>query len=170
MLSFLCGDKKGMIEMIEFVNINVNPKNRKTGDCSTRTIVGTLGISYENALNLQLEASKQLLYGFTCKETIEAVLAKFGYVKVKQPKRANGLKYKVGELDELLTKEQMNQGVCVLVSNHFTCITNGKVQDIWDCRGKTVLNYFVKVKDVVPPYEKEPNPKVFVGKPKKRLL
>jgi hypothetical protein len=64
----------------------------------------------------------------------------------------------------------MNQGVCVLVSNHFTCITNGKIQDIWDCSGKTVLNYFVKVKDVVPPYEKESNPKVFVGKPKRRLL
>lgn len=30
--------------MIEFMEVNVNPKKRKTGDCSTRALVGTLCI------------------------------------------------------------------------------------------------------------------------------
>lgn len=39
--------------MLNYKEFNVNPKHRKTGDCSTRALVGTLGISYEEALKYQ---------------------------------------------------------------------------------------------------------------------
>lgn len=132
--------------MLNYKNKNVNPKNRKTGDCSTRAIVGTLGIDYKLALTLQCEAAQKTYYGITDKQVVEKVLSQFGYIKMKQPRKADGSKYKVGELDEILTKKQMEDGVLVTIANHHTCIINDSVQDIWDCRKKSVGNYYVKVK------------------------
>ena len=37
--------------MIKYVKNNVNPKGRRTGDCAVRALVGTLGISYEEAID-----------------------------------------------------------------------------------------------------------------------
>lgn len=130
--------------MIDYVCKNVNPKGRKTGDCSTRALVGTLGITYEEALKLQMEVSLKTFYDPTSKQVMEKVLNKFGYVKMKQPRKKSGKKYLVAELDEILTIEQMEQGVLVTVANHHTCITKGHIQDIWNCGYKTVGNYYVK--------------------------
>lgn len=130
--------------MIDFQYVNVNPKGRKTGDCSTRALVGVLGITYEQALKMQCQEAIKSCYGITDKQVIERVLKKFGFVKMKQPRKEDGKKYTVGELDEILTKKQLEEGVLVTVARHHTCIKNGCVQDIWDCRGKTVGNYYVK--------------------------
>lgn len=132
--------------MLSYLEKNVNPKNRKTGDCSTRALVGTLGISYEEALKLQIEVSLKTYYDPTSKQVIEKVLEKFGYVKMKQPKHNDGSKYLVKELDKILTKKQLNEGVLVTVANHHTCITNGAIQDIWNCGNKCVGNYYIKLK------------------------
>lgn len=130
--------------MIDFQYVNVNPKGRKTGDCSTRALVGVLGITYEQALKMQCQEAIKSCYGITDKQVIERVLKKFGFVKMKQPRKEDGKKYTVGELDEILTKKQIEEGALVTVARHHTCIKNGCVQDIWDCRGKTVGNYYVK--------------------------
>lgn len=130
--------------MIGYFEFNVNPKNRKTGDCSTRALVGTLGISYDTALKLQTQWSLKTYYDPTSKQVMEKVLEQFGYVKMKQPRKADGKKYCVYEMDELLTAKQMEEGVLITVANHHTCITGGRIQDIWDCGYKTVGNYYVK--------------------------
>ena len=131
--------------MIPFFNFNVNPKGHKTGDCSTRALVGTLGISYEEALQLQMKWALKTYYDPTSKQVIEKVLNEFGYVKMKQPRHiSDNSKYEVGHLYQILTEKQMEEGVLVTVANHHTCITKGKVQDIWDCRHKCVCNYYVK--------------------------
>lgn len=130
--------------MIKYIEKNVNPKGRKTGDCSTRALVGTLGIAYDEALKLQTEVALKTYYDPTSKQVMEKVLAKFGYVKKAQPRKYDNTKYTVAEMDEILTKKQMEEGVLVTVANHHTCITGGYVQDIWDCRYKTVGNYYVK--------------------------
>ena len=131
--------------MLEYKCINVNPKNRKTGDCSTRALCGTLTITYEEALDLQCQVAKQTYYGLTNKEVTGGVLEKFGYVKMKQPRKANGKKYEVRELDQILTKQQMDEGVFVTVANHDTCIKDGYIQDIWNCGRKCVGNYWVRM-------------------------
>ena len=132
--------------MIDFIETNVNPRRRKTGDCSTRALVGTLGISYEQALKLQFDESLKCYYDPTSKQVIERVLKKFGYVKMKQPRKVDGKKYIVGEMDRILTTKQMEQGVLITISNHHTCIASGVVCDTWDCRNKTVGNYYIKEK------------------------
>lgn len=132
--------------MVGYKKINVNPKNRKTGDCSTRALVGVLGISYAEALKLQFEESLQCFYDPTSKQVIERVLSRFGYVKMAQPKKCNGTKYEVREIDKIVSDEQMKNGILVTVAHHHTCVKDGFIQDIWDCGGKCIGNFYVKGK------------------------
>lgn len=131
--------------MIKFMEVNVNPKKRKTGDCSTRALVGTLGISYDEALKLQFEESLKCYYDITSKQVMESILNKFGYVKMSQPRKLNGKKYRVGEMDKILTEKQLLEGVLISVPKHYTVIKNNQVEDTWDCRTYVVGNYYVKV-------------------------
>ena len=50
--------------MLHYKNLNVNPKGRKTGDCSTRALVGCLGLKYDDVLDLQLKFVKKYYYDF----------------------------------------------------------------------------------------------------------
>lgn len=130
--------------MLKYVEKNVNPKNRKTGDCAVRAIVGTVSISYEQALKECYEVALKTCYGITDKQVVEGVLKKHGYIKMKQPRRSDNTKYTVRDMDKILTKQQMKEGVLITVAGHHTCIVNGAVQDIWDCRDKSVGNYYIK--------------------------
>lgn len=132
--------------MLKYLEKNVNPKNRKTGDCSTRALVSVLKISYEEALKLQCEESLKCYYDPTSKQVMERVLAKFGYVKMKQPRHNDGTKYLVKELDRLLTPKELHNGVLVTVAHHHTAIVDSNIVDIWNCGTKTVGNYYVKNK------------------------
>lgn len=129
--------------MIDYTYKNVNPKH-KTCDCSTRALVSTLDIPYDEALKLQTAESLKCYYAPQSKQLMERLLKKFGYVKMKQPRKNDKTKYKVYEMDEILTNKQMRAGVLITVAGHYTCIKNGTVIDIWDCRDKTVGNYYVK--------------------------
>ncbi len=132
--------------MLSYLEKNVNPKNRKTGDCSTRALVSTLGISYEECLKLQMEESLKCYYDPTSKQVMERVLEKFGYVKMSQPRKLDGTKYEVRELDEICSKAIREKGILVTVANHHTCIKNDSIIDIWNCGRKCVGNYYIKIK------------------------
>lgn len=130
--------------MLKFYDCNVNPKHRRTGDCAVRALVGTLDIKYEEAIDSCAYWAKKKCYGITDKQTMELVLKDFGYIKMKQPRKPDGKKYLVREMDQILTRKQMQEGVLITIANHHTCIKNGKIQDIWDCGDKSVGNYYVK--------------------------
>lgn len=132
--------------MLTYKNHNVNPKNRKTGDCSTRALVGCLGIKYDDALRLQFEEALKCYYDMTSRQVIEKVLAKFGYVKMKQPRKADNTKYEVREMDRVLSAAARAQGVIVNVANHYVAIKDSEYIDIWDSGSKCVGNYYVKVR------------------------
>lgn len=61
-----------------------------------------------------------------------------------QPRKRDGTKYNVNELDAILTKKQLQEGVLVTIAHHHTCIKNGVLQDTWDCGFKKVGNYYIK--------------------------
>lgn len=141
---YLKENYKGKEKMLEFKKLNVNPKGHKTGDCSTRAIVSTLGISYQEALIEQCEMAIKYCYGLCCKETTTKVLEKYGWVKMKQPRKENGKKYLVGEIDLIVTKKQLEAGVLISLAHHDTCAKGNYIIDTWDCRRKTIGNYWVK--------------------------
>lgn len=130
--------------MLEFREVNRNPKGHKTGDCTTRALAGAIGISWEQAFTEQYEMALHYCYDNTDKKSIDRILAKHGFLKMKQPRKWDNTKYMVCELDQLLTKKQMQEGVFVRVANHDTCIVNGRIEDLWNCGHKTVGNYWIK--------------------------
>lgn len=137
------GKKEGN-EMLSYKELNVNPKQRKTGDCSTRALVSVLGMNYDEVLKLQVEEALKCYYDITSKQVIERVLKRFGYVKMQQPRKRDNTKYKVSELDEITTPEERERGILVTVANHHTCIKENEIIDTWNCGRKSVGNYYIK--------------------------
>lgn len=131
--------------MLQYLERNVNPKNRKTGDCSTRALVSVLNISYEDCLKLQMEESLKCYYDPTSKQVMERVLKRFGYIKMSQPKKSDNSKYEVRELDQIINKNILTKGVLVTVANHHTAIVGNQIIDIWNCGRKCVGNYYIKI-------------------------
>ena len=130
--------------MVGYKQINVNPKNRKTGDCSTRALVSVLGISYDEALKLQYEEALNCYYDSSSKQVMERILKRFGYTKMAQPKKYDNSKYEVREIDEIVSDKQMKNGILITVANHHTCVKEGYIIDIWNCGRKCIGNYYVK--------------------------
>lgn len=129
---------------VNYCNKNVNPKNRKTGDCTTRALSTVLGISWEDALTLQYQYSLKTKYDMTSKQVIERIMADRGYVKMKQPRKEDNTKYLVGEIDKLTYHTERKNGVLILLANHCTAIIGDDLIDLWDCRWKTIGNYWIK--------------------------
>lgn len=130
--------------MLTFKKLNMNPKGRKTGDCSTRALSYALGITWEEALKLQYEESLKTKYDTTSHQVMERVLAKFGYVKRKQPRTINNLKYPIYSLDKCICEEERDRKIVCNVANHYVVVDGDYYIDTWDSGCKCVLNYYVK--------------------------
>ena len=129
--------------MLSFKKLNVNPKNRKTGDCSTRAIAYALGITWEEALKLQYEESLKTKYDLTSRQVMERVLGKFGYVKRHQPRTEHNLKYPIYSLDKCICEEERNRKIVCNVANHYVVVDGDEYVDTWDSGCKCCGNYFV---------------------------
>lgn len=132
--------------MLRFKNLNMNPKGRKTGDCSTRAISYALGITWEEALKLQYEESLKTKYDLTSRQVMERVLSKFGYVKMKQPRDDSNLKYPIRYLDKALSKRARSNRIVCNVANHYVVVDGDEYVDSWDSGNKCCGNYYMKVR------------------------
>ena len=132
--------------MLTFKKLNVNPKNRKTGDCSIRALAYLLDIKWEEALTLLYEEAIKTKYDTADRKNMESVLNKCGYVKMKQPRMEGNLKYPLYRMDEVLSKQQRQNKVLCNVANHYVVIDNDNIVDSWDSSCKCCGNYFVKVR------------------------
>lgn len=130
--------------MLHFKNFNINPKNRKTGDCSTRAIAYALGITWEEALKLQYEEALKSKYDITSRQVMEKVLNKFGYIKMRQPKTPENFKYTIYSMDKVLSKNQRSTKVVCNVANHYVVIDGDNYVDTWNSGCKCCGNYYIK--------------------------
>ena len=98
-------------------------------------------------------AGIQCQYGYSIgsKETVSRYVLQFGFVKRKQPKKANGKKYTGKEFCEALNRNYAeNRGkrfVCDIGGHHMVCIKEHidegfKVWDIWDSTDGCIGNYW----------------------------
>jgi len=119
---------------------NENPKGRRTGDCVIRAIARASGDSWEDTLtglfHVGLRVKSELAY----RDCYEKYLGERGWLKHKQPRKDDGTKYTVAEW----CRKHRNATMVVSVANHLTCIIDGKCNDIWNCTGMTVLNYWTR--------------------------
>lgn len=124
--------------MVDFVQKNINPLGKKTGDCVIRSIALALNKDYYEVYDELYRLSIELGYIVNDKRVEEKLLFRYGFVKHKQPIKANGRKYLVGEIDKL-TKERV---IIISCAHHLTAVVNGALYDTWDCRGKCIGNYY----------------------------
>jgi len=132
--------------MLKFKKLNMNPKGRKTGDCSTRAISYALGITWEDALKLQCEEALKTKYDPTSRQVMERVLGKFGYIKMRQPRTEDNLRYTIYSLDKFLSNiDRQNKIVCN-VANHYVVVDGDSYVDTWDSGCKCCGTYYMKVR------------------------
>lgn len=124
--------------MIEYSKFNINPKGKKTGDCVVRAIAVALDRDYVEVYTELFELSLKTGYILNDKRVEEKFLALNGFIKHKQPKKVDGKKYLIGELDRICRKSV----VVVSCAHHLTVVKNGVLLDTWDCRGKCISNYY----------------------------
>jgi hypothetical protein len=133
--------------MLELFKVNVNPHHRKTGDCSTRALCSLLGCKWEDALRLQCEESIKTGYDVTSRRVMEAILAKAGWYKRPQPRKGDGTRYKVREMDNVVHPALLAKGIIVNVACHYVFIRGGTYWDTWDSGDYAVGNYFEWAQD-----------------------
>ena len=127
--------------MIPYLEKNVNPKNRKTTDCVIRALTVATGEDYYTVLKDLYELQVATGYDPTEKRIIDRYMERQGWTKHKQPRRPDGKKYLVGEIDLLIDEGDV---AVVSLAGHLTAVKDDHLIDTWDCRHKTIGNYYTK--------------------------
>lgn len=127
--------------MIDFIKNNLNPKNKKRGDCVVRAIAHATNQSWDAVFTDLCKIAFNLKAMPNDKVTCEKYLALLGFTKHKQPRKPDNTKYTVGEIDKVITKHKI---AILSVAHHLTVVDYGTVYDLWDCRNKTVGNYWTR--------------------------
>lgn len=122
---------------------NVNPHNRMGGDCVVRAIALALGQSWETTIKELTEISLKTGYVLNDRKCYEKYLANKGWVKHNQPKKIDGTKYTGVEFCANQTKWGRNY-IARIGGHHMTAIVDCRMNDIWDCTGGCVGNYWTK--------------------------
>lgn len=120
---------------------NVNPKNKRTGDCVVRALTVATSISYEQVVKELVGIWLKTGFPYNDKRNYEVFLKNHNFEKMKQPRKKNGTKYLVGEINELVSK---NDIVVISMARHLVCKTAEGIIDIFDPRQKTIGNYYIK--------------------------
>lgn len=111
--------------MARYRYLNLNPNGTKEEDCVTRAITFATGLPYK-------EVSKKLWLTADLYECDR--LCKFCYSNFIN----HVLKYKEVNCDKLTIGEFANKHpygtYLIRIEGHLTCIKDGIVYDIWDCR------------------------------------
>ena len=132
--------------MLTFKNYNVNPKGKKVGDCTIRAIAYASSQSWEKVHEDLFKIAMKEKCMVNEKRCEEKYLEQLGFTKMKQPRKGDGTKYLVREVDELIDTNKYD--VVISVANHLTCVDKNYIIDIWDCGYKWIGNYWVRIKDL----------------------
>ena len=121
-----------------FKYYNANPKNKHTGDCTIRAICTALEQPYEQTVKELVELWLKTGYEMTDSRCFNKYLELKGWIKNRQPRKADNTKYTGKEFVKIF------KGTCVanIGGNHTVCIKNGKILDIWDSTNGCIGNYW----------------------------
>lgn len=131
-----------------FVKVNMNPKDIRAGDCVVRAISYASGFEYSDVYWDLCNIAYEMCRMPNEKQVYEKYLKEIGFVKQKMPKHEDNTRYTVYELVEELSKVY-NGCAVVTVANHMTCVRDGNTYDTWDCRHKSVGNFWIKSENLI---------------------
>lgn len=122
-----------------FQKTNINPKGWKTGDCVVRAIASANNTSWEVTYQQLCEIGLKKCRMPNDKQTYEALLKQYGWIKQKMPRHGDGTRYTVEELVDTIRDKMV-----ISVAHHLTYSDGVSLIDTWDCRYKSVGNYWIK--------------------------
>ena len=128
---------------------NQNPHNRITADCVIRAISTATGKSYEDVVLLL--AGIQIITGFDSSEPdgYGKLLKSLGWVKCKQPRKADGRKYTGRQFCQSIRNgtldiDSSKRIIAHIGTHHLTAIIDWQIFDIWDCSDRCIGTYWIK--------------------------
>lgn len=123
-----------------FQYYNANPRNKHTTDCVVRAICTALDQPYNQTIKELSELWIETGFQMSDVKCYGKYLESKGFVKNKQPRKADNKKYTGKEFVKIF------EGVCVsnIGGNHVVCVKNGKVLDIWDSTEGCIGNYWAR--------------------------
>lgn len=125
-----------------FQKTNVNPKGWKTGDCVVRAISKANNTSWEVTYQQLCEIGLKKCRMPNDKQTYEALLKQYKWIKQKMPRHADGTRFTVEELIDYIREPMV-----ISVAKHLTYSDGVALIDTWNCSGKSVGNYWIKEED-----------------------
>ena len=127
---------------MKFIEFNINPKNKKTGDCVIRAIATATNSSWEYIYRelAELGIKKGLMINDS--KNWKAYLKKLGYEQQKMPRRDDKTRYTLEEFCDELAED--NQIYIIKVARHLTVVKDKNLYDSWNCSHKSVGNYWIK--------------------------
>lgn len=129
--------------MLEYIELNVNPKRKKTGDCSTRALCQATNTPWADVLKMQCDESIRSCYDPTSDKVAEVLLSKLGFEKMGKPFKPDGTTYAVCEMDQILKPDDI---AVLKVAHHWVCVKGTQYVDTWNSGCKSVYGYYVKHK------------------------
>ena len=130
--------------MIGFKRENLNPKGRKTTDCVIRAITAATKKDYNEVLMDLAKLQVETAYDMSDKRCYEKYLVSLGWIKHKQPRKIDGTKYRVGEINKLVYP---GQRAIISMAGHLSVKVDQDIIDTWDCRRKTIGYYYTHPED-----------------------
>ncbi|MBP1537287.1 MAG: hypothetical protein ILA17_05410 [Ruminococcus sp.] len=131
---------------------NANPNGDRAADCAIRALCTAMRQSWEFTLKGLVEVALEHKLSPIETKCIEIYLKERGWVKHKQPRKANGKKYTGKEFcKEHLSYAWLNDRVIANIGgHHITAIIEGRINDTLDCSEYCIGNYWTPPEDNVP--------------------
>lgn len=123
-----------------YVEYNINPKHKKTGDCAIRAVAVATGLGWEHAYDGLAAAGKEVCSAMNDVDAIHHFLTSIGFKegKVKVPRGSK--RPTVAQF----AAEHPDWYIVMRVSHHITCAGRGKYVDIWDCGDMSLYKYWYR--------------------------
>lgn len=123
-----------------WVKKNVNPKNRRTGDCTIRAVATATGVTWIEAFDGLVAAARKTYHAIGWPDTVDAYLSSIGFVKVSLKVAKGEKRPTVRDLARTLTRPAV-----LRVASHMVAADGeGHFVDTWDCGGNAVYCYWIK--------------------------
>lgn len=126
-----------------FKYFNNNPKGLHQSDCIVRAVANVLDREYVS-ICMEL-AELQCDTGLADIALVDKYMSMNGFVKMKRPNHSDGRQYRGYEFVKSPIASCRRRILANIGVGHITSIIDGKINDIWDCSGKCIGNYWIKI-------------------------
>lgn len=113
-----------------FIKENVNPKNKKTGDCVIRAIAKAENKLWAEVFEELVKISREVCSVPNDKDVYNVYLKDYETINVFKIVKEKKKRYTVKDITKF------EGSYVVSIAGHMTTVVDGKIFDLWDCGDK----------------------------------